>query len=105
VFGVSGMLMLQALIAGDQTPEAMAALAKGVLKRKRGQLALALDGRMTAHHRVLLTLQLTRLQHVDHDVAQMDTYIEACLTPYAAACAKLTKIPGVNRIAGLRRAP
>src|SRR6478609_8589130 len=76
VFGVSGMLMLQALIAGDQTPEAMAALAKGVLKRKRGQLTLALDGRMTAHHRLLLTLQLTRLQHVDHDVAQVDTYIE-----------------------------
>jgi transposase len=99
VFGVSGMRMLRALVAGDQTPEAMADLAKGMLKRKRGQLALALEGRMTPHHRQLLTLQLTRLQHVDEDVAQVDTYIETCLTPYAAACAKLTQIPGINRIA------
>jgi transposase len=99
VFGVSGMRMLRALVAGDQTPEAMADLAKGMLKRKRGQLALALEGRMTPHHRQLLTLQLSRLQHVDEDVAQVDTYIETCLTPYAAACAKLTQIPGINRIA------
>jgi hypothetical protein len=58
VFGVSGMLMLRALAAGEHTPEAMAALAKGRLRKKQGPLALALEGRMEAHHRFLLALQL-----------------------------------------------
>jgi transposase len=51
VFGVSGMLMLRALAAGEQSPEAMAALAKGRLRKKQGHLTLALEGRMEAHHR------------------------------------------------------
>jgi transposase len=99
VFGVSGMLMLRALVAGAQTPQEMAALAKGVLRKKREHLALALDGRMTAHHRFLLDVHLTRLQQVDQHIAQLDQYIDACLTPYESACAKLTKIPGIDRIA------
>jgi transposase len=36
VFGVSGMLMLRALAAGEHTPEAMAALAKGRLRKNKG---------------------------------------------------------------------
>src|ERR1700694_3761715 len=54
---------------------------------------------MTAHHRLLLDLQLTRLQQVDQHIGQVETYIEACLAPYATSCTKLTKIPGINRIA------
>ena len=36
VFGASGRAMLRALIAGEASPEAMADLAKGLLRRKRG---------------------------------------------------------------------
>jgi transposase len=57
VFGVSGMLMLRALAAGEQSPEAMAALAKGRLRNTQGPLTLALEGRLEAHHRFLLALQ------------------------------------------------
>jgi transposase len=99
VFGVSGMLMLRALAAGEQSPETMAALAKGRLRKKQGYLTLALEGRMDAHHRFLLDLQLTRLQRVDDDVAQLEERIEACLAPYESACTKLRAIPGIDRIA------
>ena len=51
VFGVSGMLMLKALVEGTATPEAMAKLAKGKLRRKLPELALALEGRVAEHHR------------------------------------------------------
>src|SRR6476659_5543792 len=44
VFGVSGMLMLEALAAGTATPVAMADLAERRLRRKLDRLALALDG-------------------------------------------------------------
>ena len=62
VFGVSGRAMLKALIAGTASPEAMADLAKGQLRRKRADLVLALEGRMEEHHRFLLATQLRRLE-------------------------------------------
>jgi hypothetical protein len=43
VFGVSGRLMLDALIEGTATPATMAALAKGVLRKKTRDLEHALE--------------------------------------------------------------
>jgi transposase len=57
VFGVSGRAMLQALIEGAQSPAAMAQLARGKMRRKRPELALALNGNVDEHHRFVLRLQ------------------------------------------------
>ncbi len=57
VFGTSGMLMLRALIIGEATPEEMAQLAKGALRKKLAELELALEGRIEQHHRFLLGLR------------------------------------------------
>ena len=61
VFGVSGQLMLDALLEGTQTPQEMAELAKGRMREKIPQLELALEGRLQEHHRFLLRLQRRRL--------------------------------------------
>src|SRR5713101_6660461 len=61
VFGVSGRLMLQALLEGSRAPAAIAALAKGRLRKKVIDLEYALEGRLEDHHRFLLQLQLQRL--------------------------------------------
>jgi transposase len=53
VFGVSGRAMLKALIENTATPQEMADLAKRKLRRKLEPLALALDGRLSEHHRYL----------------------------------------------------
>jgi len=57
VFGMSGRLMLRALIAGKATPQEMAELAKGLLRKKIPELELALEGKLEEHHRFLLELQ------------------------------------------------
>ena len=44
VFGVSGRAMLRALIAGEASTEAMADLARGLLRRKRADLILGSTG-------------------------------------------------------------
>jgi transposase len=62
VFGVSGRLMLDALIEGKATPEQMAKLAKGKLRDKLVELRLALEGSVGDHHRFLLAMQLRRLK-------------------------------------------
>ncbi len=96
VFGVSGRAMLRALIAGEASPEAMADLARGLLRRKRADLILALDGRLEEHHRFLLAMQLRRLEAIEADIATLDQRIGERLEPYSAAHALLMQIPGVD---------
>ena len=96
VFGVSGRAMLRELIAGEASPEAMADLARGRLRHKRGDLILALDGRLEEHHRFLLAMQLRRLEAIEADIAALDLRIGERLEPYSAPHALLMQIPGVD---------
>ncbi len=50
VLGVSGRLMLRALVAGERDPEVLADLAKQRLRKKIPQLRQALRGRFDEHH-------------------------------------------------------
>ncbi len=96
VFGTSGMLMLRALIIGEATPEEMAQLAKGALRKKLAELELALEGRIEQHHRFLLGLQIRRLEQLDADIALLDARVEERLAPYRAQHELLQQIPGVS---------
>src|ERR1700735_4424089 len=93
VFGVSGRAMLRALIEGEASAEAMAALAKGQLRRKRADLILALDGRIEEHHRSLLAMQLRRLEAIEADIAALDLRIGERLEPYRTGPAFLIRSP------------
>ena len=96
VFGVSGLLMLHALVEGKATPQEMAELAKRRLRNKIPELELALEGRVEEHHRFLLKLQLDRLESVDKDLAVLEQRMQEKLEPYAAQLALLDEIPGVD---------
>lgn len=54
VFGKSARRMLDALVAGERDPQKLSALARGTLRRKIPQLAVALAGPCTAHHATLI---------------------------------------------------
>jgi transposase len=96
VFGMSGRLMLRALIEGKAAPQEMADLAKGLLRKKIPELALALEGKLEGHHRFLLRLQLDRLEALEQDLAILEQHIQEKLEPYAAQLARLDQIPGVD---------
>ena len=98
VFGVSGMLMLQALAEGTAAPAAMADLAKRRLRRKVDQLALALDGQLAEHQRLLFGLHIRRLAEIDRDLAEIEAAINAAMHPFAAQQALLVTIPGVDAL-------
>src|SRR3954451_5322360 len=101
VFGVSGRAMLKALVAGGATPEEMAALARGQLRRKRAELIEALTGGVEKHHRFLLAMQLGRIEAIEADIAALDARIGGRLLPYSAEMALLMTIPG-GQLAGRR---
>jgi transposase len=96
VFGVSGRAMLKALIENTATPQEMADLAKRKLRRKLEPLALALDGRLTEHHRYLLAFHLRRVEAIEADLRTLDERIEETARPYAAQRQLLRQIPGVD---------
>jgi transposase len=99
VFGVSGLAILKALVAGETSPERLAELAKGLLRKKRTDLIRALEGKVEEHHRFLMGVQLRRLEAADHDIAALDERIAERLKPYAAEQALLMQIPGVDGLA------
>ena len=98
VFGVSGRLILRALIEGQASPKEMAQLAKSKLRNKIPELELALEGRIEEHHRFLLKLQLDRLESVEKPIEVLQQPIQQKLQPYTAKLALLDEIPGVDCI-------
>ena len=105
VFGMSGRLMLRALITGKATPQEMAELAKGLLRKKIPELELALEGKLEEHHRFLLELQLQRLEAAEKDLAALEQRIRQKLEPYAAQLALLDEIPGQEFVPGTTNPP
>ena len=98
VLGVSGRAMLRALIEGKASPEEMACLARGALRRKTDRLTLALRGKLEEHHRFLLEMQLGRIERIEQDIELLDRHIDAALEPHRESVARLTQIPGVDRV-------
>ena len=75
VLGVSGRDMLRSIIAGVDSAEALANLARGRLRDRLPQLRKALQGRVTEHHRFLLGMHLDHLTHLETLVGRLDQRI------------------------------
>jgi transposase len=96
--GASGRAMLDAIIAGQQDAEQLAEMSKGLLRNKIPELKLALEGRVTGHHRFLLKEMLDDLRHVESKMSILEKEIEQRLRPFQDEVARLCTIPGVDRV-------
>jgi transposase len=99
VLGKSGRAMLEALVGGEQDPEALAALARGRLRAKLPDLRLALEGRVRPVHLVQLRLLLEHITFLESALAELQQEIERLLVPFADALALAQTIPGVAQTA------
>ncbi len=97
LLGASGRRILAALIAGEQDPQALAALGSEKLKVSRERLVEALRGRVTAHHRFLLGQHLALIETLEGTVGQFDERIEALIRPFRDAVERLSAMPGLGR--------
>lgn len=96
VAGVSGRAMLEAMVAGNAAPAALADLAKGRLRKKRPALEAALEGRVGAHQRFMLSSHLQHLDFLDAAIDRLDTEVALRLGPFEEALARLDTIPGIG---------
>jgi transposase len=97
VNGVSGRTILQALITGRSTPEEMAELAQGKLRRKRELLSRSLQGLVKPHHCFVLSELLLQIDGLDDAIARFNDQIQEYCRPFEEAVVLLDTIPGVAR--------
>lgn len=105
ILGVSSRLMLKALVAGERDPEALADLAKGVLRKKIPGLREALRGRFREHHALLVGMALDHAEYLEAAIAKLDGQVDALFSrstsdagvPFGEARDQLVTISGVGK--------
>jgi transposase len=95
VLGVSGRLMLDALISGSRDPKVLADLAKGSLRKKLPELQRALQGNFQAHHALIVSQMLAHIEYLDELIGTLSGEVEQRLAPFAQKAENLATIPGV----------
>ena len=95
--GVSGRMMIEALIAGVRDPEVLAEMAKMRLRHKLPELRRALDGRFDEHHGAMCAALLGRIDHLDGVIDHLNGKVDAAMTPFADQRDRLATIPGVAK--------
>ncbi len=98
VLGLSGRRILQALIAGQTVPQALAALADRRIHATSAQLDAPLRGRVTDHHRFMLKVHLDQIDAQDAAIARIDKEVDGNVEPFRVALEMLNGIPGVSSL-------
>ena len=96
--GVSGRAILKAILAGEEDTERLAEMSKGILRKKIPDLRLALEGRVTEHHRFLLQELLDHQEFLEKKMAEVEAEIGKRMRPFEAEVERLDTIPGVDRV-------
>ncbi len=99
LLGLSGRAMIRALIQGETDPEVLADLAQRKLRGKIPELRAALEGRMNAHYRFLLSQHWELLETIERQIGKLEEEIERRLPPFEWAVRLLTTAPGIKRVA------
>ncbi|WP_406502972.1 IS110 family transposase [Streptomyces sp. NBC_00212] len=99
VTGVSGRAILEALIAGERSPEYLADLAVGKARAKIPALVEALDGEFTDHHAFMVRHYLDEIDRFKAAVTAFDARITSVLREREHELDLLDTIPGVGRMA------
>ena len=94
--GTSSRAMLEALLAGETDPAAMAELAKKRLRVKIPQLTEALYGRFTSHHAFLTRMHLDLIDQHTAAIEQLTDRIEVVMEPFRSFRDLICTIPGIG---------
>ena len=97
IFGKSGRDMLEALIAGQRDPHALAQMARGSMRGKISVLQEALTGHFRDHHGYLLRMMLDRTDALTAQIEALTGRIDEAIAPFAHQVAQLDEIPGVGK--------
>jgi len=97
VFGSSGSALLASVANGEKlTYEQVESMVFTKVKHKVPELIEALNGRVRAHHRRMISRHLDHLQYLQNEIEQIENEIDQLLSPYKEEIDLLVTIPGVK---------
>jgi transposase len=100
IFGVSGQMMLEALLKGKAGPEEIAAFARRRAKRKIPEIVAALEGhRLNDHHRKMIRFSLEHLEFLERQIGILDEEIVAKIQAlgYVRQWELIQSVPGFQQ--------
>lgn len=102
LFGASGRRFLDALVAGERSPAALAALGDPRLKATRQQLEEALTGRFRDIHAFEIAVHLRLIDAINDEITRLDDKIEQqlALVPRTAPCCVACGLAGGGHAPG-----
>ncbi len=92
--GVTGRRIVEALIAGQDSPEILSWKVKGRLRKK----AKLVEGYFRDFHRTMLESHYEQYQFLTQSVATFEERIAQAMEPYRAQVELLISIPGIDQI-------
>jgi transposase len=99
IHGVSGRDMLDAIIAGQRDPRALAQLARGRMRGKIARLEEALDcSAFTDQHVVILSMMLAAIDYYAAQIAVLTARIEELAEPFVRELAQIQAVDGFGPI-------
>ena len=100
ITGVSGRLMVDALIDGERRGQVLADLAKGSLRSagKQADLSMALTARFTEHHAMMCRLHRDQIKLADHAIARLDGQIAGMAGRWPRELGLLRSVPGFGDV-------
>jgi transposase len=96
ILGVSGRRVIRAILRGEEHPVSLAEQARGTLRGKIPELRLALNGRITEHHRFMLRELMDDLEQVEEKIRRIEAEIVQRVD--LKLVERLCSIPGVDVI-------
>jgi transposase len=98
LMGRSGRAFLEAIVAGETDPEALASVGSSRLAATREELVESLRGAITDHHRRAIRRELELVDALARAVADIDAEVAALLGPFQRQVMHLDTIPGVSEV-------
>jgi transposase len=96
--GVSGRAMIEALIAGQRDPKALAQLARSSMRGKISVLEEALTGHFDDHHALICQMMLSTIDALSAQIEQLTAEIERELAPFEHQVTQLDEVSGIGPI-------
>jgi transposase len=98
LMGVSGRRIVEAMIAGEDSPELLSWKVRGRLRKKEKLVRESLKGCFNDFHRLMLKSHYQHYQFLSGQIQGFEAEIEKRMEPYAKQVEGLMTIPGVERI-------
>jgi transposase len=98
LLGVSGCRIMEAMIAGEDSPELLSWKVRGSLRKREKEVRESLKGYFNDFHRLMLAAYYRHYQFLSEQVQAFEAEIARRMERYAQQVAALMTIPGVQQI-------